>query len=58
MSNTAWALQVMIKYRLIVDFSRRTIEDRGFDHYWHWNDDDVSFYDALQIAIIDIERDS
>lgn len=55
MSNQAWALQVMIKYRLQVDFSRHTIDCRGFTSGWYW-DDKTSFYEALNNAITDIER--
>lgn len=55
MSNQAWALQVMLKYRLQVDFSSRTIDARGYASGWYW-EDDKSFYEALQEAVDDIER--
>lgn len=54
MSDQNWALQVMMKYRLQVDFSRRTIDCRGFNAGWYWNDTNVNFYQALQHAINEI----
>lgn len=55
MSNQAWALQVMLKYRLQVDFSSRTIDTRGYNRGWYWGAD-KSLYEALQEAVDDIER--
>jgi len=56
MSDQAWAIQAMFKYRLQVDFSRRTIECRGFNHVFQWDDVETDFYQALQIAISNIEK--
>jgi hypothetical protein len=56
MSDQAWALNALFKYRLQVDFSRRTIECRGYNHYWCWDDIDIDFYQALHSAIKDIEK--
>lgn len=57
MSDQAWALQMMIKYRLQVDFSRRTIDCRGYTSGWGWNlSDNSDFYKALQQAIVDISK--
>lgn len=55
MSNQSWALERMFKYRLQVDFSRCTIDCRGYNQGWYWNDK-KTFYEALQEAINDIER--
>lgn len=58
MSDQQWALQAMFKYRLQVDFSRRTIDCRGYIGGWGWNlADNSDFYQALQQAIKDIEKD-
>lgn len=57
MSNQAWALQVMLKYRLQVDFSSRTIRHAVNPMQWYWGGD-KSFYEALQEAVDDIERES
>lgn len=53
-----WAIEQMIKHRLQVDFSRRTIECHGFIHIWVWdcNYDQNDFYLALQKTIKDIEK--
>ena len=56
MSDQVWALQAMFKYRLQVDFSRRTIDCRGFNSGWYWDDVRTDFYQALQQAITDIEK--
>lgn len=55
MSNQTWALEKMFKYRLQVDFSRGTIDCRGYNQGWYW-DNKKTFYEALQEAINDIER--
>lgn len=55
MSNQNWALEKMFKHRLQVDFSRGTIDCRGYNQGWYWGGQ-KSFYDALQEAINDIER--
>lgn len=55
MSNQAWAIQIMMKYRLQVDFSQKTIDCRGFNSGWFWKDDS-DFYKVLNDVIIDIER--
>jgi hypothetical protein len=57
LSNQAWALQVMLKYRLQVDFSSRTIDARGYTRGWYWGGD-KRLYEALQEAVDDIERAS
>lgn len=56
MSDQAWVIQAMFKYRLQVDFSRRTIECRGFNHVFQWDDVETNFYQALQIVISNIEK--
>lgn len=56
MSDQAWALNALFKYRLQVDFSKRTINCRGYNMYWYW-DENVDFYQALNQAIKDIEKD-
>lgn len=55
MSDKAWALEQMIKYRLQVDFSRRTIDCRGYNSGWYW-DDKKDMYQAIQEAIKDINK--
>jgi hypothetical protein len=57
MSTQAWALEQMFKYRLQVDFSRRTIDCRGYTCGWGWNfADNSDFYQALTDAIKDITK--
>lgn len=57
MSDQAWALQAMFKYRLQIDFSKRTIDCRGFNAGWGWClSDNSDFFNALQKAITDIEK--
>lgn len=55
MSDQTWALEKMFKYRLQVDFSRCTIDCRGYSSGWYWGSN-KTFYEALQEAINDIER--
>jgi hypothetical protein len=55
MSDQAWALQAMFKYRLQVNFSRRTIECRGIERCWQWVLQE-DFYRVLTNAINDIEK--
>jgi len=57
MSDQTWAINAMFKYRLQVDFSRRTIDCRGYTAGWGWSlSDNSDFYQALQTAIKDIEK--
>ena len=53
MSDQTWALQAMFKYRLQVDFSRRTIDCRGFTAGWYWEQPE-DFYRVLTNAINEI----
>jgi hypothetical protein len=55
MSDQAWALQALLKYRLQVDFSQQTIECRGFSNVWYWEQPE-DFYRVLTNAINDIEK--
>lgn len=55
MSDQSWAIEKMFKYRLQVDFSRHTIDCRGYNAGWYWGEN-KTFYEALQEAINDIER--
>lgn len=55
MSDQNWALQMMFKYRLQVDFSSCTIEARGFPNCWCW-DKPEDFYNALTAATNYIEK--
>lgn len=56
MSDKAWALEQMIKYRLQVDFSRKTIQCRGFKNIWMWDDNETSVFKAIEIAISNIRN--
>lgn len=57
MSDQAWALQAMFKYRLQVDFHNRTIDVFGGYHTgWYWDDVNIDFYQALQNTISYIEQ--
>jgi hypothetical protein len=56
MSDQAWALQALFKYRLKVDFSQQTIGCSGYTCGWYWDDMNVDFYQALSQAITDIEK--
>lgn len=53
MSDQNWALQMMFKYRLQVDFSRCTIECRGYTNVWSW-DKTEDFYRVLTNAVNEI----
>lgn len=55
MSNQAWALQVMMKHRLLVDFSRRTIDCIGYNSGWYWSES-KTFYEALHEAVRDVSK--
>lgn len=56
MSDHQWALNALFKYRLQVDFSRRTIDCRAYNSGWYWDDVKTDFYQALNQAIKDIEK--
>lgn len=55
MSDQSWALEQMFKYRLQVDFSRRTIDCRGYNSGWYWSES-KTFYEALQEAVRDVSK--
>lgn len=58
MSDQVWIIEKMFKHRLQVDFSRGTIECRGYSNIWTWNTRGCDFYEAFFKAISDIERAS
>lgn len=58
MSDQSWALEKMMKHRLQVDFSRCTIDCRGYNQGWYWDSRTGNFYEALFRAVSDIERSS
>lgn len=57
MSDQNWAIQMMFKYRLQIDFSKRTIDCVGFNSGWYW-DKSEDFYRVLTNAVNDIVRAS
>lgn len=58
MSDQSWVLEKMFKHRLQIDFSRCTIECRGYRNVWTWNSRHGDFYEVFFKAISDIERAS
>lgn len=58
MSDKAWALEQMFKYRFQVDFSRGIIECRGFaGDQWTWGfAEQKTFYEALEEAVREVSK--